>query len=79
MCGMKIKTSITLERDVIRAIDRNSEGYGSRSEFLEQAARQMLAQVAKAGKDRRDMDIINRRATALNTEADDVLEFQAAP
>jgi len=75
---MKIKTSITLERDVISAIDQQVEEYGSRSEFLEVAARRFLAQLEKEEKDRRDLDIINRRAIKLNREAEDVLDYQAA-
>ena len=75
---MKIKTSITLERDVISAIDQQVAEYGSRSEFLEVAARGLLARLAKAEKDRRDLDIINRRAVTLNREAEDVLDYQAA-
>ncbi len=73
---MKVKTSITLERDVVAAIDRQSDHFGSRSEFLEEAARRFLERLQKDKKDRRDMDIINRRARALNREAEDVLDYQ---
>jgi len=74
--SMKMKTSITLEYDVIKAIDQQIEEYGSRSEFLEAAARRLLARLAKEEKDRRDLAIINRRATTLNREATDVLDYQ---
>ena len=74
---MKVKISITLEKDVISAIDRQVDEYGSRSEFLEVAASRLLARLAKQEKDRRDLDIINRRAITLNHEAEDVLEYQA--
>jgi metal-responsive CopG/Arc/MetJ family transcriptional regulator len=73
---MKVKTSITLEREVINAIDEKIDAYGSRSEFIEVAARGLLARLAKEEKDRRDLEIINRRAGALNREAEDVLEYQ---
>ena len=73
---MKVKTSITLERAVIDAIDGKIDAYGSRSEFIEVAARGLLARLAKEEKDRRDLEIINRRAGALNREAEDVLEYQ---
>lgn len=75
---MKLKTSITLERDVINAIDQQVDEYGSRSEFLEVAARRLLARLAKEEKDRRDLTIINRRAVTLNREAADVLDYQVA-
>ena len=73
---MKVKTSITLEHDVVSAIDRQSDAFGSRSEFLETAARQLLARLAKTEKDRRDLEIINRRAVTLNREAAEELDFQ---
>jgi len=73
---MKMKTSITLERDVINAIDQQIDEYGSRSRFLEVAARRLLARLAREEKDRRDLSIINRRAAALNREAEDVLDYQ---
>ncbi|HBA85689.1 MAG TPA: hypothetical protein DCZ95_16530 [Verrucomicrobia bacterium] len=63
---------------MISAIDQQVEEYGSRSEFLEVAARRFLAQLEKEEKDRRDLDIINRRAIKLNREAEDVLDYQAA-
>ena len=40
------------------------------------AARQLLARLAKTEKDRRDLEIINRRAVTLNREAAEVLDFQ---
>jgi len=75
---MKVKTSITLERDVVIGIDRQVDKYGSRSEFLEVAARRLLARLAKDEKDRLDLEIINRRAIRLNREAKDVLDYQVA-
>ena len=73
---MKIKTSVTLESNVLDAIDRNIGDYKSRSDFLEDAARRRLAQLGKEEKDRRDLEILNRRSDALNREAEDVLNFQ---
>ncbi len=60
------------------AIDRKAREYGSRSEFLEIAARRMLARMAKDEQERRDLEIINRRAKKLNGEAADVLDYQVA-
>jgi metal-responsive CopG/Arc/MetJ family transcriptional regulator len=73
---MKIKTSITLESDLISAIDQQTEAFGSRSEFLEAAARQMLSRLTKAEQERRDLELINRRAVILNREAADILDYQ---
>jgi metal-responsive CopG/Arc/MetJ family transcriptional regulator len=76
--GMKVRTSITLDRDLVAAIDGRVEQYGSRSEFLEVAARQLLVRQAREEQDRRDLNLINRRASALNREAEDVLDYQVA-
>ncbi len=73
---MKVKTSITLDQDLIAAIDEQADAYGSRSGFLETAARRLLARQAKEEQDRRDLNLINRRAAALNREAEDVLDYQ---
>jgi len=73
---MKIKTSITLSNEVIEAIDLHIGEYRSRSEFLETAARDFLAQLARKEAEQRDLDIINRHADSLNAEAEDVLAYQ---
>ena len=75
---MKIKTSVTLERDLLQAIDRLSAGYGSRSGFLEMAARRFLDGIEKDRKEQRDLEILNRNYSRLNQEAEDVLEYQEA-
>jgi metal-responsive CopG/Arc/MetJ family transcriptional regulator len=74
---MKVKTSITLSSEILRLIDRRQAEFKSRSEFLERAAREMLAQLARTEADRRDLELINRHADKLNAEAEDVLAYQA--
>ncbi len=39
---MKVKTSVTLSRDVIALIDRHAEGESNRSAFIELAVRTYL-------------------------------------
>jgi Arc/MetJ-type ribon-helix-helix transcriptional regulator len=73
---MKIKTSITLSREVLRLIDQHQGEFRSRSAFLEQAARAYLRHVARTEAERRDLEIINQRADELNAEAEDVLAYQ---
>ena len=73
---MKVKTSITLSRDVVEAIDELAEESGNRSEFIEAALRSYIAQKKRAEQNRRDLEIINRRHARLNREAEDVLTFQ---
>ena len=73
---MKIKTSITLSRDLLKAIDLHIAEYKSRSEFLETAARKFIEQLTRKKVEQRDLDIINRHIDSLNAEAEDVLTFQ---
>ncbi len=73
---MKVKTSITLSRDVLDTIDRRSGSSKSRSRFVEQAVRSYVAQLERSEADARDLEILDRRADTLNEEAYDVLEYQ---
>jgi metal-responsive CopG/Arc/MetJ family transcriptional regulator len=70
---VKVKTSITLPEDLIKAIDRAGS---NRSTFLEKAAREYLAATAKSRREANDAAILNARAESLNREALDVLEYQ---
>lgn len=56
---MKIKTSITLSKEVLKAIDLYVDDYRSRSEFLETAARKFIAQLERKKAEQRDLEIIN--------------------
>lgn len=73
---MKIKTSISLSEDVLVAVDRRSDRYGSRSEFIEAAIRMFLDALARQERDVRELAILNERADRLNDEAEDVLAWQ---
>lgn len=73
---MKIKTSITLSDEILKAIDLHIGAYRSRSEFLETAARFFIEQLKKKEAEQRDLEIINKNADTLNGEADDVLGYQ---
>jgi len=73
---MKVKTSITLSKDVLKAIEVHSKHYGSRSEFIESALMTFMAQIERGERNAKDLRIINRRAKRLNKEAADVLTYQ---
>ena len=73
---MKVKTSITLSEELIRTIDALSSQYGTRSALIERAVRDFLATEAQRQREARDLEILNRRAEALNAEAADVLSHQ---
>lgn len=73
---MKVKTSISLSQDLVRKIDDLASRYGNRSLLIERAIREFLSSQAKRTRDQRDLDILKRRADALNKEAEDVLSYQ---
>jgi metal-responsive CopG/Arc/MetJ family transcriptional regulator len=73
---MKVKTSITLSKDLLEAIDRQAKPDKTRSEFIETAVRVFIAQRLRDEQNARDLEIINRRADYLNQEAEDVLAYQ---
>ena len=70
---VKVKTSITLPEDLLKAIDHADS---NRSSFLEKAAREYLAATAKARREANDAAILNARSEFLNREALDVLDYQ---
>ena len=73
---MKVKTSVTLSEELIREMDALASQYGTRSALIEQAVRDFLAAAAHRQREARDLEILNRRAEALNAEATDVLSYQ---
>ncbi len=73
---MKMKTSITLSEDVLKAIDKLTGKSKNRSEFIETAVRAYIAQRIRRERNARDLEIINQHADRLNEEALDVLAYQ---
>jgi metal-responsive CopG/Arc/MetJ family transcriptional regulator len=73
---MKVKTSVTLSTDLLRALEQASSQYKNRSEFLETAAWALLAQLQRAKRNAKDLAILNKKAIRLNREAEDVLAYQ---
>ena len=76
---MKVKTSVSLEMEVARALDRVIGKNGSRSAAIELAVREFLERRTRQSRDARDLAIINRHAGRLNREAVDVLTYQTSP
>ncbi len=76
---MKVKTSVTLTKELLTAIDQSIGQRRNRSEFLEMAAWAYIAREQRQALDERDRDIINRNADRLNAEAADVLDYQTLP
>lgn len=73
---MKLKTSVTLSEDILKALKRASQKSESRSETIERLLRESLAARTRRLADERDLEIINRHADRLNAEAEDVLDYQ---
>jgi metal-responsive CopG/Arc/MetJ family transcriptional regulator len=74
---MRVKTSVTLPEELLRSLDRAAGGHSNRSRLIEQAVRALLETRARAERDAKDIEIINRHADRLNEEAADVLGYQA--
>jgi metal-responsive CopG/Arc/MetJ family transcriptional regulator len=75
--GMRVKTSVTIEEAVLKAIDKATTPTRSRSRVLEDAAKEFLARRARAARDARDRQILDDNADELNREMEDVLAYQA--
>ena len=76
---MKKKTSITLSKEVLTAIDRIAGSKQSRSAFIEAVLAQYLRRQARAQVEARDLELINKAADELDAEVEDVLRYQATP
>jgi metal-responsive CopG/Arc/MetJ family transcriptional regulator len=73
---MKEKTSITLSKEVLAAIDRAAGSKQSRSAFIEAVLAQYLRKRARAQVEARDLELINKAADELNAEVEDILHHQ---
>jgi len=72
---MKVKASITLSRELLLAVDELAKS-SSRSEVIERALREFLAARARAQRDARDIEIMNKHSEAYNLETADLLTYQ---
>jgi metal-responsive CopG/Arc/MetJ family transcriptional regulator len=74
---MKVKTSITLSKELLQEIDARIETQQrSRSEFIEEAVRAFLAGADRAALQAREAALLRTHAAALNAEMADILEYQ---
>jgi metal-responsive CopG/Arc/MetJ family transcriptional regulator len=75
---MKQKTSITLSTEVLARIDRLAGSRHSRSGFIERVLRRYLLERERDAVQARDLERINHAADRLNSEAADVMGYQAS-
>jgi len=73
---MKVKASITVSDDVLRAVDELAKS-SSRSEVIEHALRQFLAARQRTLRDDRDVELMNQHADAYNAETADLMTYQS--
>ncbi len=76
---MRVKTSITLSKELLKAVDEQAGPDGNRSEFIETALRYYIDQLLRIRQNAKDLEIINREADRLNDEGNDVLSYQVIP
>ena len=74
---MKVKTSVTLPKELLLSVDAFIGKKHKRSAIIEQALRQYITTEKRKALNKRDMEIINANADALNKQAAETLEFQA--
>ena len=75
---MKEKTSITLSSDILAKVDHLAGSKLSRSAFIERVLRNYFRERSRRKVQARDLERINAAADRLNSEAAEVLEYQAS-
>ncbi len=76
---MKVKTSITLAPQTLRAIDDIADSNTSRSQIVEQAVIEFIERHRRQQREARDLEILNGSAAVLNREVEDILLYQTEP
>lgn len=79
ICGMKQKTSVTLDTRLLAELDRLGGDDTSRSRLIEQAVEEYIARLRRTEREARDRKILDEVAEELNEEAEDVLTYQVIP
>ena len=73
---MKEKTSITLSSDLVAKVDHLAGSKQSRSAFIESVLRIYFRERDRRKIHVRDLELLNAAADRLNSEAEDVLNYQ---
>ena len=73
---MKVKTSVSLSRETLKAIDRLAGKSRSRSSVIEWAIQELLDRESRRLQDEREIALINEHADELNRNALDALADQ---
>jgi metal-responsive CopG/Arc/MetJ family transcriptional regulator len=73
---MKVKTSITLNEEIVEELDRITGEGSNRSQMIERAVVEFIENQRRQLRDCRDLEILNRSAEEFNEEVDDILSYQ---
>ena len=76
---MKVKASITLTKETLRAVDKLVGKRGNRSAFIEEAVREYVLAKERELRDLRDIERMNRTAHEHDRSMDEVLRDQTIP
>ncbi|MDQ3321866.1 MAG: ribbon-helix-helix protein, CopG family [Acidobacteriota bacterium] len=74
---MKVRTSVTLPKELLLEIDALAGKKHRRSAIVETALRDYMAKETGEKLNRRDIEIINENADLINKQVEETLEFQA--
>ena len=74
---MKVKTSVTLNEEIVEELDRITDEGANRSQMIERAVAEFIERQRRELRDVRDLEILNRSAEDLNEEVGDVLAYQS--
>lgn len=72
----KVKTSVTISKKLLKEVDIFAKDFRNRSEFVEKALLEHIAELKRRRRNARDIVIINQNSDELNEEAADVLDYQ---
>jgi len=74
---MRVRTSVTLPKELLIEIDALAGKKHKRSAIVESALRDYVAKKSNGELNRRDIEIINKNADLINKQVEETLEFQA--
>ncbi len=74
---MKVKTSVTLNEEIVEELDRITDEGANRSQMIERAVAEFIERQRRELRDVRDLEILNRSAEDLYEEVGDVLAYQS--
>jgi Arc/MetJ-type ribon-helix-helix transcriptional regulator len=74
--GMKVKTSVTLNEEIVEALDRITGEGSNRSQMIERAVAEFIERECRQLRDLRDLEILTRSAEEVNEEIDDIFSYQ---